>query len=64
MGVLLEVAREVGATDHEAHEAAIAWLEASRDGNADKLDDLTRWYAVAVIALGLEVVLWIVALAS
>jgi hypothetical protein len=40
------------------------WLEQTRDANAGKLEDLTRWYAAAAVALGLEVILWIVALAA
>jgi hypothetical protein len=63
-GVLLNAIREVEATDDEAHEAVVQWLENVRDNNAIKLDDLTRWYAAAAIALGVEVVLWIVALAT
>jgi hypothetical protein len=35
-----------------------------RDGNARRLDELTRWYAAAAVALGLEVIMWIVALAT
>jgi hypothetical protein len=62
--VLLDVSQEVDATDDEAYEAAVRWLEDTRVKNAGKLDDLTRWYAAAAIALGLEVALWIVALAG
>lgn len=40
------------------------WLEQIRDRNAPKLDLLTRRYAAAAIALGIEVILWIVALAT
>ena len=53
--VLLEVSSEVEATDDEAYRAAIGWLEDVRAKNATKLDELTRWYAAAAIALGLEV---------
>ena len=63
-GILLDVSREAGATDDETYEAAVRWLEDVRDDNAIKLDELTRWYAIAAIALGLEVIFWIVALAG
>jgi hypothetical protein len=62
--VLLEVSREAEATDEEAYEAAVGWLEVTRGQNAGVLDDLTRWYVAAAVALGVEVVLWIVALTS
>jgi hypothetical protein len=62
--VLLDVSREAGATDDEAYESVVRWLEEVRSDNATTLGDLTRWYAAAAIALGLEVVLWIVALAA
>jgi hypothetical protein len=62
--VLLEASGEVGATDDEVFESAVLWLEQVRAENAIKLDDLTRWYTAAAIALGLEVALWIVALAA
>jgi hypothetical protein len=62
--VLLEVSREAEATDEEAYEAAVGWLEVTRGENAGVLDDLTRWYVAAAVALGVEVVLWIVALTS
>jgi hypothetical protein len=62
--VLLRASREAGATDEEAYESAVNWLERIRSQNATKLDDLTRWYAAAAIALGVEVSLWIVALAA
>jgi hypothetical protein len=62
--VLLDVSREAEATDEEAYEAAVGWLEVTRGENAGVLDDLTRWYVAAAVALGVEVVLWIVALTS
>jgi hypothetical protein len=62
--VVLEISREVEATDEEVYEAVARWLEQSRTDNAGKLDELTRWYAVAAGALGVEVMLWIVALAG
>jgi hypothetical protein len=62
--ILLQVSREAGATDEETYSAADNWLEVTRAENAVKLDDLTRWYAAAATALGLEVAPWIVALAA
>jgi hypothetical protein len=62
--VLLRDSRKVEATDEEAYESAVRWLEVTRGENAAVLDDLTRWYVVAAVALGVEVVLWIVALTS
>jgi hypothetical protein len=62
--VLLRDSRKVEATDEEAYESAVRWLEVTRGENAGVLDDLTRWYVVAAVALGVEVVLWIVALTS
>jgi hypothetical protein len=62
--VLLKTAHEADATDQEAYEAVVPWIEQVRDENAIKLDDLTRWYAVGAVALGFEVTLWILALAA
>jgi hypothetical protein len=62
--VLLRDSRKVEATDEEAYESAVRWLEVTRGENAAVLDGLTRWYVVAAVALGVEVVLWIVALTS
>jgi hypothetical protein len=47
-----------------AYEGAVGWLEVTRGENAGVVDDLTRWYVAAAIALGVEVVLGIVALPS
>lgn len=62
--ILLQVSREADATDEETYSAAALWLETTRRENADTLDGLTRWYAAAAAALGLEVALWILALAT
>jgi hypothetical protein len=63
-GALLRAQGETGATEDEAFRATVRWLEEVRDGNAGKLGELTRWYAAAAVALGVEVTLWIVALAT
>jgi hypothetical protein len=62
--VLLQIADDVRATDDEAYETTVGWIEDHRAGNARVLDRLTRWYVVAAGALGVEVVLWIVALTA
>jgi hypothetical protein len=62
--IVVQISREVDATDEEVYESAVNWLEHTRTENAIKLDDLTRWYAAAAAALGIEVALWIVALAT
>jgi hypothetical protein len=61
---LLDVSREVEATDDEAYESVVRWLEAIRDDNADVLDNLTKWYVASAGALGAEVVLWSLALTT
>jgi hypothetical protein len=61
---LLRVAREVDATDDEAREATVNWLETIRDENVATLDRLTRWYVASAVALGVEVVLWTLALTT
>ncbi len=60
----LKVSREVGANDDETFEAAIGWLEGIRDANAVVLDKLTKWYVASAIALGVEVLMWSLALAT
>lgn len=62
--VLLSAQREVGASDEEAFESVVNWLEELRGGNNGKLRKLKAWYTVAAVALGLEVVLWIMTLAT
>jgi hypothetical protein len=62
--VVLQVSREAEATDDETYQAVVSWFEAVRVDNASKLKYLTRWYAAAAIALGVEVALWIIALAT
>jgi hypothetical protein len=61
---LLRVVAEVDATDDEAYEATVQWLETIRAGNVPLLDRLTRWYVVSALALGFEVVLWTLAVTT
>jgi hypothetical protein len=62
--VLLDTAREVGATDDEVYETAMLWLETIRADNVDKLDALSKWYIGSAVALGGEVLLWTIALTA
>jgi hypothetical protein len=62
--VLLGIGREIDATDDETYEAITGWLEVTRDENAIVLDKLTKWYVAAAGALGVEVILWTVALTT
>jgi hypothetical protein len=61
---LLRVAHDVDATDDEAYEATINWLERIRSENVGMLDNLAKWYVASAVALGVEVVLWTLALTS
>jgi hypothetical protein len=54
----------VGATDDEAYEATVNWLENIRGDNVDMLGRLTSWYVVSAVALGVEVVLWTLSLTA
>jgi hypothetical protein len=59
--VLLRTAREAAVDELEdALEAAMGWIESFIDSNRSELDALTRWYTGACLALGLEIVLWLV----
>jgi hypothetical protein len=62
--VLLKSRDEVGASDEEAHEAVVQWLENVRADNSGKLRKLKEWYTAAAIALGAEVAFWILTLAT
>ena len=62
--VLLAAREETGANDEEAYEVVVDWLEQVRGGNNGKLRQLKAWYTAAAVALGLEVVLWIMTLAT
>jgi hypothetical protein len=62
--VLLAARAETGASDEEAFEAVVQWLEQVRAGNNGSLRKLKNWYTAAAGALGAEVVLWILTLAT
>jgi hypothetical protein len=58
--VLMQAAREAAVDELEdALEAAMGWIESFIDSNRSELDALTRWYTGACLALGLEIVLWL-----
>jgi hypothetical protein len=42
----------------------VQWLEQVRAGNSGSLRRLKNWYTAAAAALGAEVVLWILTLAT
>ncbi len=48
----------------EVHRRLVYWLEGFYDDNQVKIDVLARFYALAAVALTLQMVLWSVALAS
>jgi hypothetical protein len=58
--VLLQAAREAAVVELEdALEAAMGWIESFIEANRSELEGLTRWYTAACLALGLEIVLWL-----
>jgi hypothetical protein len=61
---LLREARDADATDDEAYEAAVNWLERIRSENVGVLDRLAAWYVASAVALGVEVVLWTLSLTA
>ena len=61
---LLRVAREAEATDDDAYEATVHWLERIRSENAPVLDRLTKWYVASAVSLGVEVTLWTLSLTT
>jgi hypothetical protein len=59
--VLLKAAREATVADvDQALEATTDWIERFVEGNRAQLDGLSRWYTAACLALGAEIVLWLV----
>jgi hypothetical protein len=61
---LITTKRDFEATDENGFETAVLWLEGFLEENADVLDRLTKWYVAAAGALGAEVLLWSLALAT
>jgi len=62
--VLQDAAAQVEATLDDAHAAAAEWIDGFHTTNRDTLAGLTRWYTAAVVALGVEIVLWTVSLSD
>ena len=56
---LIDAARETGNDLEATLEAATGWFEAFLEGNRIELERLTRWYTIACLALGAEIVLWL-----
>jgi hypothetical protein len=56
---LIETAREGQADLEDALEVATGWFEAFLEDNRIELERLTRWYTIACLALGAEIVLWL-----
>jgi hypothetical protein len=56
---LIDAARQSRTDLEEALEAATGWFESFLEENRAELERLTRWYTVACLALGAEIVLWL-----
>ena len=56
---LIDAARDTGNDLEATLEAATGWFEAFLEGNRIELERLTRWYTIACLALGAEIVLWL-----
>jgi hypothetical protein len=56
---LIETAREAQADLEDALEVATGWFEDFLEDNRIELERLTRWYTTACLALGAEIVLWL-----
>ena len=56
---LIEAAREAQADLEAILEVATGWFENFLEKNRVELERLTRWYTVACLALGAEIVLWL-----
>lgn len=62
--VVLEAARAAEAELSDAYEAATAWIEEFHESNSRTLERLARWYTPALIAVGVEIVLWTVSVSD
>jgi hypothetical protein len=60
--VVYESLLEVRNDDAEIHRRLAYWLEEYWQDNRNKIEKLTPWFAVASIALVIEIVLWVLAL--
>jgi hypothetical protein len=56
--VLLETVSEHGASERAALEAAIEWIEHYHDENRAVIERMSSVYAVACLAVGVEIILW------
>ena len=56
---LIDAARETGNDLEATLEAATGWFEAFLEDNRIELERLTRWYTIACLALGAEIMLWL-----
>ena len=57
---LIQAARESQAELDQILEVATGWFEDFVDANRLELERLTRWYTIACLALGAEILLWLV----
>jgi hypothetical protein len=60
--VLLDTAAKADASPDQALSAAAGWIDDFHEQNRGELERLGRWYSVAVIAVGVEIVLWTLSL--
>ena len=56
---LIETAREAQADLEDTLEVATGWFENFLEDNRIELERLSRWYTIACLALGAEIVLWL-----
>ena len=56
---LIETAREAQADLEDTLEVATGWFEDFLEDNRIELERLSRWYTIACLALGAEIVLWL-----
>ncbi len=52
------------ASVEEVLRVASGWIERFHEGNRDELSRMARWYTVACVALGIEIVLWTISLSD
>jgi hypothetical protein len=56
---LIDAARRSHTDLEETLEAATGWFESFLEENRAELERLTQWYTLACLALGAEIVLWL-----
>lgn len=62
--MLFDTAGATAASDEDGLRTATTWIEKSHERNPDELGKLGRWYSAAVIAVGIEIVLWTIGLGA